>query len=747
MDALSLDTLRDIVRRVFPDLQYGGDPDIERYFEFRSMGRLGEALNIYNGPLRARYPVDASRVLLLRLYREHDPRWIELQERLSLDLGRSLAARLGHNIDVLVAPLERADLSNAFKALSAVEALLVRLPAGDDALAFLDRYVQFARILKYRAALVSRARDLVAEYLAMAKSDGPGETDFMARSAAIEERRHAEEAKRRAAAGNVDTSQGQSESYDFMAQSEILEERRKRAEAAEKARYFDLSRIEFSEADKAKIEIKKSIERREDKVLSYCWKYWELVYDPSFERLVFLYSRKYDSQHYAIFKTIKAARIRRSTDDEILTAVSTLLSSSYSYSVSGDLYMQAMWRRLKAKAEAERAAAIEARAEKALAIEAPRTASVKKEVAAPREVRGQLPRTPGGLSAEPVLHSRPNLGGLAHDSDIRSRGIAFASPSQGRLTVRLASPGTEPEIRSHFAESASGPQIRSHFTENASGPQIRSHFTENAAGPEIRSHFADNASGPEIRSHFTENAAGPEIRSRFSEGSAAPEFRSHLREEVERPLITHVEGKQDERTEMLLAARRESSEREKARIEERISSRATKPQETPRVETRVSLPSATRAEITDINEAALAKPAAKKALVQVKGAAARAHGTMLLSKAPRQEAMPAIAVHGGSVSDRIRRLSGKAYDVYREIFIDSIRDSIHRNLLDNQTRPHRFFDEAPNQAEDLIFNFMADHYEDPYLDWESSPQRKSVEELGFNILSINPIIEMWFKKL
>jgi hypothetical protein len=324
--------------------------------------------------------------------------------------------------------------------------------------------------------------------------------------------------------------------------------------------------------------------------------------------------------------------------------------------VSGDLYMQAVWRRLRARAAAERAAALEARAEKALAIEAPRTASVKKEVA-------------------------------SRASKIRSRGFASAASSQERLTVRQARSESEPEIRS-----------------------------------------------------------------RFSLAPSAPEIRSHLREEVEHPLATQAQETRNERTEMLLAARRESSEREQARIEDRISSRATKTREEPRAVTRVEARAETRVSLgsraqPEIKEAAVAAPAAKKTLVQVEGAATRAHGKMLLAKTPRREAMPAIAVHGGSVSDRIRKLSGKAYDVYREIFIDSIRDSIHRNLLDNQTRPHRFFDEAPNQAEDLIFNFMADHYEDPYLDWESSPQCKRVDELGFNILSIDPILEMWFKKL
>ena len=41
------------------------------------------------------------------------------------------------------------------------------------------------------------------------------------------------------------------------------------------------------------------------------------------------------------------------SDDEILSAVSGILTTSYNYSVSGDLYMQVMWRRLRSRMEAQ----------------------------------------------------------------------------------------------------------------------------------------------------------------------------------------------------------------------------------------------------------------------------------------------------------------------------------------------------------------------------------------------------------
>ncbi len=720
MDALSIDTLREIVRRVFPDLRFGGDPDVERYFDFRSQGRLREALAIYNGPLKTRYPNDAARIQLLKLYREHNPAWLELQDKLCIDLGRQLSARLKHNIDVLVAPIENADLSNAFKALSIVESLLSRIPAKDEAaVRYLDHYADFARILNYRSDMVGRARDLVSEYTAMAGSETAGETDFMARAAAIEEKHRAEEARRRAAQAGVIYSTDKNEGYDFVAQSEAHEKSRKEAEEkAAKAHYFDLSRVKFSPEDKAKVEISSAIQRKEDKVLAYCWKYWDLVRDPSFERIVFLYSRKYETQNYEIFRTIKVARARGYTDDEILTAVSTLLSSSYSYSVSGDLYMQAAWRRLKARAEAERLAALEARAEKGLADEAPKTPSVRNEVA----------QKDSGSSASAGKAARTTAGKKA----------GMAVQEQG------------PELRSNFGPSSVQEGPRTRFAASTASPVLRSDFGTSSSTPELRSRFPEQETKPVLRSDFGHTQSSPELKTKFPEAESEPGLRSRIREDVPtHPVSAAEEPPVSERTAFLLSIRQESAERAQARIEERIKERADKI-ERPAAET---APAASRSREQQSSAEQSSQPvsrqqqSSKATLVRVEAKSGHAHGRQLLAQAPHQDQMPTVAVHGGSVSDRIKKLSGKAYDVYRELFIDRVRDSIHRYLLANQTRPHRFFDESINKAEDSIFGFMADHYEDPYLDWEASDTRKNVEALGFSVPSINPIIEAWFQRL
>lgn len=607
MDSPKTDKRRELIRHVFPELRYGGDPDIERYFEYRRGGRLGDALAIYNGPLRRRYPDDTKRVLLLRLFREGDPRWLALQDELILELGEKMARVARANIDVLVAPLVGIPQGNAYRALGAVEALLRLIPGEDEeATGFLARYMSFATILAHRSPEMDKARRLVDEYLAMSRADAPSEYDFIARSAALEARRResaAREARGRNQAPVV-------ERYDFIARSEALEERR-RKEAEAKSRFFDLSKIKFSAQDKARVEILPSLTRREDKVLAYCWKYWDLVKDPGFERLCFLYSKKYGTIHNAIFRAVKLGRTRGSTDDEILTAVSTILSTSYSYSVSGDLYMQANWRRLKARAEAERIAVLEAAADRV---------------------------------------------------EARSRGGQGSNAAEERLAVlRAAAP----------APQAPRPSSR---------PQVSRVETLRSTMPPTPS-----------------------------------------------------------RTEELLAAREKARAEREASVERRV----------------LAAPPA-------LAHAAPPEPSAAPDQGRLTSRPAAEHGSAGLRAPTRppasssarlappqrpQSVIEELPPRGGSVSDRIRKLSGKAYDVYRQLFLEGVRADIHRTLLSSRTKKSRLFDDSANAAEDIIFAFLASHYADPYMDWEASAERIKVEGLGFALPSLDPIIEAWYRRI
>jgi hypothetical protein len=629
MDEHGDEAYRKIIRLLFPDLRYGGDPDIERYFESRKAGQVGRALSIYNGALRVRYPDDPSRIELLRLYRENDPRYSAYQERLLLEFAARISARIRRNIDLITAPLEKADLSDALRALKAVESILSRLPgeaegAGD----FLYRYNEFAEALDYRRTLARRALELVREYDAVSRADSPSDYDFVARSAAIEDRRRS--------SPRSTASSGRAEgAYDFISRSAELEERRRKA-GKQAPSYFDPARIKFSKTDRGLVEIPSALVRREDKVLAFCAKYWPRARDQAFERTVFLYSRKFGGRHFEIYRAIKSGRARGASDDEILSSVSAILTTGYSYSVSGDLYMQVMWRRLRARMEAR-------------------------------------------IVAE-----------------------------------RLAVPGPESRVRARHAAYAAG-----------SSPE------EDELGA--------LASAPPP-------PAGDESPTRFARRKD---------EHATPPAFALKETSNRARSEELDAAKAEAPRAtpDKRRAAPRGESRAPRDDSVPPAEARKAVPKvAARRPVAAPERPAPRRPAKsapkKKPLEPGFRPLVKAKGSKLLGRSPvGSEPVREIRAKRGSISDSIRKLSGKSYDVYKVIFLEKVRDDIHKTLLASQTRSHGIFDTAANDAEDQIFGFIKAHYDDPFMDWEHSAERELVQSLGFSMSSLAPVIEACFKKL
>ena len=271
---------REILERVFPDLRYGGDPDVERYFELRAAGRMLDALAVYTGRLKPRYPDDGKRVTLLKLYRLRSPSYHEFLEGLLMERADFIIARLKANIDALAGPLDGVPLKDTYAVLKAVERVARLLP-GDEtaALAFVGTYDEYAKILSYRYADMTKLAYLLSEFYRQARLDEDESPDFV-------------ELSRREA-----------------------EERRREAEERERKNFFDLSKIEFDAADVRRIEIPAGLERDEDKVLAYCHRYWAYAGDPGFERIIWLYSKKYGTRHYEVFKAIKTGRERKYSED------------------------------------------------------------------------------------------------------------------------------------------------------------------------------------------------------------------------------------------------------------------------------------------------------------------------------------------------------------------------------------------------------------------------------------------------
>jgi hypothetical protein len=509
MEALPSTLRRELLERVFPDLRYGGDPDIERYFELRASGRMLDALAVYTMRLKPRYPDDAKRIVLLRLYRTHSPAYADFLESLLMERADDIIARIQANIRVLVAPLEGLRLKDTYAVLKAVERIARRLPEdSEQAKAFASAYEDYAKLLKYRADEMARVSYLLGEFYEQGQLNDDEAPDFIGESLRFEE------------------------------------ERRKVRQEAEHKNFFDLEKIEFDSADVRRIEIPQGLERNEDRVLAYCHKYWLRAEDPAFERIVWLYARKYDTKHFEVFKAIKLARRRKYADDEVLTLVATTIAERYSYTVQGDLYMQAAWRRIKAAI-------------------------------------------------------------------------------YGKAAVRLPPQQTQPNQRSQPAEA------------------------EAAAQPV---------------------PPGPASR-------------------PDRPLIE-----------------------------------AKHPQPAPAV------------------IQAADRPAGRLAVRPADPAPIKAYRQRLPQGGPALKA-------GGSISDKIKRLSGRAYDVYKELFLAKLRPHIRDALLAGKGSQAQLFGEELNKAENHVYDFMESNYANPYMDWASSEQREQLSLLGIELESIDPIIELCYRKI
>ena len=596
--------LRRLVGEVFPGLELGDDPEIDRYLDLRRDGRVIDALGVYNGQLRRRYPEDAARAQLIAWRRSHNPRWLGLHARLLDELGLRLARRLEENTKTIVKTAEAAGSRDAWGSLGAVDALLGKFGASespDAAITGVERHLKLMRLLAEEnrngfGGLViglERTLRLLREYATLANFEAQGAQDFVARSRAFEEKRRAA-ARPRRGVGRAE------ESTDFIARSRARSEALKRSHGGDHP-FFDLARIRFSAAEISAIELENLPGRHEDIVIAWCAKYWRSALDPRFERSVFLYSRKYGTRHFEIYRELRQGRLRKRSDDEILTAMSGLLSTGYSYSVTGDIYMQRRWAAVKASLFEVEAAA-----------PSPSPVAGKEE--------GPRVATPAPMMANSV------------------------APEARAET----SPETKPEARS--------------------GARPR-------ATPTIR-----------------------KIPARSEKDEARETPPKILVPRVVRP-PAGAAPKADART---------VAPGSKARTPKR--SGAVKPR-----------PALTRA------------PARTSAVLRTKNTA---------------EAMASIDKSAqGSISDRIRRLSGRRYDVYRNIFLDRVRDSIHRFLVSSKTKSTGLFDTSANDAEDVVYGFIAGHYEDPFMSWETSRERSIVESLGFSLPSLDRIIEDCYRRL
>ena len=71
-----------------------------------------------------------------------------------------------------------------------------------------------------------------------------------------------------------------------------------------------------------------------------------------------------------------------------------------------------------------------------------------------------------------------------------------------------------------------------------------------------------------------------------------------------------------------------------------------------------------------------------------------------------------------------------------------------RSVLASRKRgPRALFATIPLEAENLVYDFLKEHYDDPYMDWEGSEERKRLADHGFDLESADPVIADCYKRL
>jgi hypothetical protein len=607
---MSLEAIKvELLRAEFPMLRPDQDPDIERYFELRAAGRPGDALALYEARLRPRYPDDAFRAGLLRSYRLRDGGYARGLAIAYARLGDRLLERVKRTLKYIALRTQDFDPSDAYSTLKAAEGVLAMLPRERfEAIAALERLRRFAGLLDFYAEPLAVAEELVRAYLNEAidvVEDERRRRQAEREAAAAERRRRLIAADR--AGWESDLAKARAAAA---ARAQAGAPRRPPSAAAPPRPVFDWSRLRFSAADVARIQIPPGLTSLEDKTLAYCFKYWRLVDDVAFERTLFLYARKNGTKHYEVFRAIQVGRRSGRRDEEILAAVSSILTVGYYYSIRGDVYLQRAWARLKAGFE-----------KPPLAVEPPSLAppAVSPQTRTPSTVRRDSP-----LPFASVPAVRP-----------RRRG-----PQRRQLVIAADPPAS---VRSAAVVSARPPAL-------AAAPPAAAETKSLRAAPPV----ATTSTAPPAAAETKSLRAAPPPY-----GAAPPPYGA--------------------------------------------------------------APSPYGA----------APPPASLDLPP--------------SAAPAQACSDRTT--GGSVADRLCRLSGRSYDVYQERFLAKVRPAIRRVLADHRGGGRQLFVAVSLEAEEIVFQFLKDHYADPYMDWERSAARTRLAASGFELPAIDPVIEDGFRRL
>jgi hypothetical protein len=621
--------LEELLRLEYPFLLTDHDPDIERYYYLRNTGQSRDAVYLFQTRLKVRYPDDEFRTWLMRCYRSRDPAFKSLLAKAYRALGERSLERIKRTIEYIAGKAGSYNPRDVYSTIRAAEDILVALPKDRyEAVGGIERLSRYAQALNFHEKAMVQAADLVRSYL----------TDSL--SVVEEEIRRRETSRRKAA---------EAERQRLVKEDWASYIWQKKHGASRNA-LIDLSAVVFSPADLVRIEIPKTLARIEDQVLAYCVKYWNLINDVAFERILFLYSRKYASKNYDVFLAIRRGRQGKKRDDEILASVMSSLVTGYYYSIRGDRYLQRSWNAIKLSLQAQ-----------------------KPPLALPPPAKPSRPEPPKAAPKTKIAPSK-----LKKEKKI--------APDRGEARRKLPAKRT--------------PQ-----------PAIPVPAAARPAAP---------ARTP------APAAARPEAPAR-TPSPATTAARQPAPARTPSPATTAARQPAPARTPFPAAtAARQPAPAAPAPA----ATRQPAPARTP-------FPAATAARQP---APAAPAPAAPRPAAGERPPVKRPSGRR---RKPREFIPKSLGTPGGSVSDRLRELSGRSYDVYQDRFLAKARGAIRKILGAGRG----LFFALPEEAEDLVYQFLRVHYSDPYMNWGESEEKTALEKLGFTLESLNPVIDECYRSL
>lgn len=647
---------KQVLREAYPHLSFHDDLDIERYFELRNAGQMGTALSLYNNILKRKYPDDELRIRLLSLYRTKDPQFYMLLSENLRFLAANTITTIKRVIIYITDAMQDVHMNDVFSLIRNVENLLSQLKADRFAvIAECEKYSRFADMLNFRTAEMKQASEIIRMYV----------TDTIS---SVNEYRNEQN----------------------RIQQKELEQQKKQSLIT----VLDFSKIHFTDEQISLIVLPNESLCPEDKVLAYIIKYWERVFDRNFQNTVLLYSRKYKTPHYDIFNTIKIARSRAWQDSELLQAVLANVVSGYYYSISGDLYMNKMWQKMKPLLLSGNNA-------------------TWSPAAVPLLIADRQQQNTGKQNHENISAN------ISVETSYQINSNVF--PLKNRIQHMKKTP--------HILKSQS---TDAHFTRSRADSEGSEASTSSIQPRKLISDADLRAEQKKQAEKYALMKA--EEKKYFA--STPFQFKENAKKQAENEKAFLEKQRRERNVDTRIPVTVVVKNRSAGNISATQVTNTTK-EKSQKLKKNASTNTRQRKTLSPRKAASYKKTTAK--IENSKNSSAHIF-------VPRKNNnFNPNKTH--SIEQMIKKETGKNYVIYQDVFFKTIRTSIRHILAQRNMNKRSLFNTEQNAAENIIYVFFERNYKNLYQEWESSNAKDEVYALGFNVQSLEPIIKHWAKEI